>query len=288
MASRDGAERGFIWIMDVAASSRAGLGGVQAGGRLAVATDGQQRLADGSKQESIVGTDPKHLEALIPTLNQVFDARGHQAAVFAGSTNDVFQFKNLFGHPRSLPMASVPGCRREIGRTKKEDIGSVHLAHRLDVRNGLDVLDDGHDHHMVVGLRGVLGQALPPGGGPFPSDAAAAFGGIMGILDGFLQFFYSGNPGDDHPIGSDVEGAFGKRGAAFLEPDEDDCVAAYGGPNVLVDFLPVEVSMFGVDHDPVHSEGDGDFGDAGRFERDPKAVNRLVAREFGSESFEGA
>ena len=95
------------------------------------------------------------------------------------------------------------------------------------------------------------------------------------------------DPGNDDAVGADVERPLDQAAVQLGDADQGDRVAADGRPQVLDDFLPIEMAVLGVDHHPVQAQGHRHLGDARRFERDPQAEHRLVGRKLAAEAADG-
>ena len=132
----------------------------------------------------------------------------------------------------------------------------------------------------------MLGNALPPAGRPLGADAAQAPRRIVGEGDQLAQLVGRFDPRNHHAVGPDIERSLHKADVALGEPHQRDRVAANRGPQVLDDFLPIEVAVLGIDDDPIHAERDGHFRDAGALERHPHAVHGLVRRQLLRQFFD--
>jgi hypothetical protein len=92
--------------------------------------------------------------------------------------------------------------------------------------------------------------------------------------DRLTQVLHRLDARQDHAVGAEVEGAFDQPWRQFGEADQRDGVAAGRRTQVLDDVVPVELSVFGIDDDPVEAERDGHPGDVRRFQRDPQPQGR--------------
>ena len=57
----------------------------------------------------------------------------------------------------------------------------------------------------MVGVGRVLGNALPPSGGPLGADAAHAIGRIMSKRDCLAELVYRLHPGHNHAVCADIQ-----------------------------------------------------------------------------------
>ena len=77
------------------------------------------------------------------------------------------------------------------------------------------------------------------------------------------------DPRDDDSVRPDVERPLDQGDIQFGDANERDRVAADGRPQMLHDVIPVEMTVFRIDHDPVQAQGHGHFRDACRLQGDP-------------------
>ena len=247
----------------------------------------RQCAVQAAQQQSAIDPQSEHAEALPAAFQQILVTGGDDSAMLAGGANRILDRQQFLGHARPFPLSAVAGRRGIVGRTEEENLHAVDLQHGLDVPAALDRLDDRHHQDVLVGLLGVLDEALSPAGGPLGADAADAFRRIMGEADRLPQLLGRFHPRHDHAVGSDVERPLDQPDVQFGHADQHHGIAADRGPNVFDDLLPVEMPVFGVDDDPIHAQGHGHFGDAGRFQRDPQAVDRLIGGQLATQFVDG-
>ena len=188
--------------------------------------------------------------------------------------------ENLLGHARALPLSRVSGARRIIRRPEEEDFRARHLQKGINVPAALDGLNDGNHKDILVGFPDVFGKTLSPAGRALRSHTSHSLGRIMREGHGLAQLIRGLDPGHHHPIRPDIEGAFDQAHIQFGHSHQSHRIAPYGGANVRENVLPVEVTVFGIHHNPVYAQGHGHFRDAGRLQGDPKPVNRLIGRQL--------
>jgi len=267
--------------------SKRGRGGRGAGGEGALQLRGTtgdgESSANGTGEEAHIHTETDHAETLFAAFELVFVTGGDDAGVFSRAADDVVELTDLIGDAGTFPLAAIAGGGRVIGGSEVEEFYAIDLTHLGDLSGSADGLNDGDDKDVFVGFGGVFGEALPPASCAFASDAARTFQRVACVGDGLFELLCGFDPGDDDAVGTDIEGTLDEPGVQLGDAYECDGVAPNCGTEVLDDFFPVEVAVFGVNDDPVEAESHGDFCDTGGFESDPHAVDGLVGGEFLAE-----
>jgi hypothetical protein len=113
--------------------------------RLTIAVDGLERLMQGSTQKSGVRSQTRHPESLFKSLMQIFDAGGEQPTVFTGGFDCVLRVQDLLGDSRAFPLTAETCRRREVSRSKEEDVNSVDFAHLGDIWHCRHAFNQWHD-----------------------------------------------------------------------------------------------------------------------------------------------
>lgn len=233
-----------------------------------------------AENEAAIGAEADQFEALVAAGDKVRFAGGGDAAVFAGLCDGVFDGQQLFGDARAFPLSSMTGGAGIVTGPEEEQRDAIDLDQLANVLAAADRLDERYDEGVFVGLGDVLGRALAPGSGPLAADAADAGGRVFGECDALAELVGRFDPRDEDAVGPDVEGSLHKVDVAGRHTDEGDGVAADGCPQVLDDFFPIQMSVLGVDDDPIEANGDRHLGDAGAFERDPEAERWFASGQF--------
>jgi len=140
---------------------------------------------------------------------------------------------------------------------------------------------------LSVGLPCMLHKTLAPARGALGADATDA--ALRIGCGGYRRLELQGgfDPRDDYAVGADIEGALDQRGRVFGETDKDHGVAAHRSADVFDDFLPIEVTVFGVDRHPVESQRDRHLADARRLQRNPEPVDGRAGLHFRTEALQG-
>ena len=235
---------------------------------------------EAAQEQPAVQANTQHAKALLAAFNQVLLIRGDDATVFAMGAKRVLDGLQLRGNPRSLPLSAMAGSRGVIRRAEEKEVRAADLAEISDVLSGGHGLDYGNDEDVLVGLLRVLDEALSPTRSALRSDTPNSLGRITRERDRLPQLLSGLDPRHHHPVGADVEDALDEAAVQLGDAHQRDRVASHGGPDVFENLLPVKVTVFGVDDNPVKAEGDGHFRNVGRLQRDPKAVNGFVRRQF--------
>lgn len=176
--------------------------GFEIGRKRSITAGGFQGGMKRAQEQSAIASEADHLKALRDAGGQINGARAHNSAVFTGMAEGVFDSQELFGNAGSFPLAAEASGGRVIRGAEEKDFGTWDLGKGFDIPAGGDGFDDGDDEGMIIGLLGVLEEALAPGGGSLGPNPANALWRVQSERNGLLQLLRGFDPWDNNAVGA--------------------------------------------------------------------------------------
>ena len=98
-----------------------------------------------------------------------------------------------------------------------------------------------------------------------------------------LKLFSTANHRTNDSVCSDIEGSLNKAPLRFWNADKRCSFSTLNSSNVVSDLVPIELTVFHLDHDPINAGSTERLGHTRAFERNPNAIGGLALLKFLSE-----
>src|SRR5213594_3883031 len=139
---------------------------------------------------------------------------------------------------------------------------------------------------MFIGFSTMLDETLAPAGRPLGPNTPHTSGRISGIGPGSLELLRGLYPRDYHSVSSDIQCPLDQTGIELRNSNQSDGFTPDRRPDMFQDFLPIQMTKFGIYDEPIQTERHRHLGNTRRLQRNPQAVNGEISSKFLSQGLD--